>query len=53
MLFSGNGHESYEFFIKDRLLQLGKGNFQIFIDDTHREHKISNTVLEYITKNIG
>jgi hypothetical protein len=51
--YSGNGHESYEFFIKDRLLQLGKGNFQIFIDDTHREHKISNTVLEYITKNIG
>ena len=51
--YSGNGYESYEFFIQDKLLQLGKGNFQIFIDDTHREHKISNTVLEYITKNIG
>jgi len=50
--FSGNGYESYEFFIKDRLLQLGEGNFQIFIDDTHSEHKISNTVLEYIIKNI-
>ena len=51
--YSGNGYESYEFFIKDKLLQLGKGNFQIFIDDTHIEHKISNTVLEYIAKNTG
>ena len=51
--YPGNGYESYEFFIKDKLLQLGKGNFQIFIDDTHTEHKISNTALEYIVKNIG
>jgi len=51
--YSGNGYESYEFFIKDKLLQLGKGNFQIFVDDTHNEHKISNTVLEYVIKNIG
>ena len=51
--YSGNGYESYEFFIQDKLLQLGKGNFQIFIDDTHIEHKISNTVLEYIAKNTG
>ena len=51
--FSGNGYETYEFVIKDRLSQLGKGNFQIFIDDTHNEHKISNTALEYIAKNIG
>ena len=51
--YSGNGYESYEFFIQDKLLQLGGGNFQIFIDDTHIQHKISNTVLEYIAKNIG
>ena len=51
--YSGNGYESYEVFMKDRLLQLGKGNFQIFIDDTHNEHKISNTALEYVAKNIG
>ena len=50
--YSGDGYESYEFFIKDRLLQLGKGDFQIFMDDTHIEHKISDTVLEYIAKNI-
>ena len=51
--YSGNGYESYEFFIQDKLLQLGEGNFQIFIDDTHTEHKISNTALEYIAKNTG
>ena len=51
--FSGNGYETYEFVIKDKISQLGKGNFQIFIDDTHNEHKISDTVLEHIAKNIS
>ena len=51
--FSGNGYETYEFIIKDKISQLGKGNFQIFIDDTHNEHKISDTALEHIAKNIG
>ena len=51
--FSGNGHETYEFVVQDKILQLGKGNFQIFIDDTHNEHKISNIVLEYIIEITG
>ena len=51
--YSGNGYESYEFFIKDKLVELGKGSFQILIDDTHNEHKISDTMLEYIRTNIG
>ena len=51
--YSGSGYETYELIIKDKMLQLGKGNFQIFIDDTHNEHKISNTALEYIAKNLG
>ena len=51
--FSGNGHETYEFVIKDRILQLGKGNFQIFIDDTHNEHKISDFTIEQIFKNLS
>ena len=51
--FSGNGYETYEFVIKDKISQLGKGNFQIFIDDTHNEHKISDTALEHIAKNIS
>jgi len=51
--YSGIGYESYEFFIKDKLVELGKGSFQILIDDTHNEHKISDTMLDYIRKNIG
>jgi hypothetical protein len=51
--FSGNGHETYEFVIKDRILQLGKGDFQIFIDDTHNEHKISDHILNLVYKSIS
>ena len=51
--FSGNGYDTYESVVKDRILQLGKGDFQIFEDDTHYEHKISDTALDYIVKNIG
>ena len=50
--FSGNGYETYEFVIKDKISQLGNGDFQVFVDDTHNEHKISDTALEYIIKNI-
>ena len=51
--FSGNGYETYEFIIKDKISQLGNGDFQVFVDGTHNEHKISDTALEYIAKNIG
>ena len=51
--FSGNGYETYEFIIKDKITQLGNGDFQVFVDNTHNEHKISDTALEYIIKNIG
>ena len=49
--FSGNGYETYEFIIKEKISQLGNGDFQVFVDDTHNEHKISNAALEYIIKN--
>ena len=51
--FSGNGYETYEFVIKDRISQLGEGNFQVFIDDTHNEHKISDFTIEQIFKNLS
>jgi len=51
--FSGNGYETYEFVIKDKMLQLGEGNFQIFIDDTHNEHKISVHTLKLIHESIS
>ena len=51
--YSGSGYETYEFIIKDKISQLGQGNFQIFVDDTHNEHKISDDTLDYIVKNIN
>ena len=51
--FSGNGYETYEFVIKDRISQLGKGNFQIFIDDTHNEHRISEYAMSLIHEQIS
>ena len=51
--FSGNGYETYEFVIKDKISQLGKGNFQIFIDDTHNQHKISEQTLRLVHENIS
>jgi len=51
--FSGSGYETYEFVVKDKISQLGKGNFQVFIDDTHNEHKISDFSLEQIFKNLS
>ena len=51
--FSGNGYETYEFVIKDKILQLGKGDFQIFIDDTHNQHQISDHILKLVHENIS
>ena len=51
--YPGNGYETYEFVIKDKISQLGQGNFQFFVDDTHNEHKISDVALDYIVKNIN
>ena len=51
--FSGNGYETYESVIKDKISQLGKGNFQIFIDDTHTQHKISDHTLRLVYENIS
>ena len=50
--YSGIGYESYEFFIKDKLVKLGKGSFEIFIDDTHYGHKISESTLSLILEKL-
>jgi hypothetical protein len=51
--FSGNGYDTYEFVIKDKISQLGKGNFQIFVDNTHNQHKISDHILKLVHENIS
>jgi hypothetical protein len=46
--FSGELYKSYENEIKESLNQLGKGYFEIYLDDTHKKHKISESSLKII-----
>ena len=50
--FSGEMYTTYYDEIKNRMNQLGKGEFEIFLDDTHHEHKISQHALEIIKNSI-
>lgn len=49
--FSGENSKIYENVIKEKLVNL-EGNFEIFIDDTHKKHKISEVTLNLINNSI-
>lgn len=44
----GEYYKTYEGVIKEKIGELGKGEFITYLDDTHNEHKISNHALEII-----
>lgn len=46
--FAGTKWKTYYSEVSNRVKELGKGNWDLWIDDTHKEHKIS----EYILKRI-
>ena len=46
--FSGELYKSYENEIKKSISKLDKGYFKIYLDDTHKTHKISESTLEII-----
>lgn len=48
--FSGDSFKNYENQTEITVSQLGKGTFQIYLDDTHHEHKISENALGIIIK---
>jgi len=54
--FSGNISGIYDDKINQRLIKLDKGNFFLYIDDTHNEHKISeysrNLILKHMNNEI-
>ena len=50
--FSGEFYKTYETKVKDTLSKLNNGYFDIFLDDTHRTHKISDKALEIIIQSI-
>ena len=46
--FSGRGYTSYEGILIDKMEHLGKGSFNVRLDSSHREHKISGPAIEWI-----
>jgi hypothetical protein len=46
--FAGIKYRTYEEIVKQIVTALGQGRFQVFLDDTHKEHKISEKALEVI-----
>jgi hypothetical protein len=51
--FSGTGYTTYVNLIKEKMGRLGKGKFDVFLDSSHREHKISETALDVIFKDLN
>lgn len=50
--FSGELYQSYENEIQESIIQLKKGHFDIFLDETHKTHKISEYALKIIFDSI-
>lgn len=50
--FSGLGFKTYESEIKNSVLNLGKGTFDIFLDETNKKHSISDESLGVILKDM-
>ena len=46
--FDGDSFSLYEQQVKEAVTNLGDGYFEIYLDDTHNEHIISNHTLEII-----
>ena len=46
--FSGTGYLSYENVVAERVEQLGEGSFRVILDSSHKEHKISDPMIEQI-----
>ncbi len=51
--FSGNVSGLYDYKINEKLIELDRGNFFLYIDDTHKEHKISEYSRTLILKHMN
>ncbi|MHC4623157.1 MAG: hypothetical protein ACYS4W_04575 [Planctomycetota bacterium] len=51
--FAGIKYRTYEKVVKEVVRSLGKGKFETFLDETHKEHKISEEVLKAVFKHEG
>lgn len=48
--FAGIKYRTYETAVSQAVKRLGTGKFEIYLDDTHKEHKISEEVLKVVFK---
>jgi hypothetical protein len=46
--FSGELYQTYENEVKESISKLSRGNFDVYLDDTHKKHQISESALEII-----
>ena len=51
--FSGEFYKTYENEIKETVSQLKKGYFEIYLDETHKTHKISELALKIMIKHMS
>ncbi|MHC4329452.1 MAG: hypothetical protein ACYSWW_15170 [Planctomycetota bacterium] len=51
--FAGIRYRTYENTMKEVMRSLGKGKFEIFLDDSHKDHKISEKSLKVVFQNEG
>jgi hypothetical protein len=46
--FAGTGYRTYETVVKERVDALGLGKFEVYLDSSHKEHKISEQAIKMI-----
>ncbi len=51
--FGGDRYKLYEGYVKEMVAKLGKGTFEVFSDDSHHDHKISNLALTEILNDLN
>jgi hypothetical protein len=50
--FAGINYQTYEGEVKAAFAEMEKGNFEVYLDDSHSEHKISENALSAIKEDI-
>lgn len=51
--FGGLGWKTYKDLVERSVDQLGAGAFSVFLDETHKEHKLSDSALEQILESLA
>jgi len=50
--YSGTGYKSYELILEEKINSIQPADFEIFLDESHSEHKISDKTLQFILEEL-